>query len=62
VVRQPHATFRAAPHSQSSRALPRAGIRGLYLAGDWTDTGWPASLEGAVRSGQAASRALLADG
>jgi uncharacterized protein with NAD-binding domain and iron-sulfur cluster len=33
----------------------------LYLAGDWCDTGWPATMEGAVRSGYAAAAALGAD-
>jgi zeta-carotene desaturase len=31
----------------------------LFLAGDWTDTGWPATMEGAVRSGYLAAEALL---
>ena len=34
-------------------------VPGLYLAGAWTDTGWPATMEGAVRSGLAAARAAL---
>jgi monoamine oxidase len=34
-------------------------VGGLYLAGAWTDTGWPATMEGAVRSGITAARALL---
>jgi uncharacterized protein with NAD-binding domain and iron-sulfur cluster len=38
-------------------------VPGLVLAGAWTDTGWPATMEGAVRSGQAAARhALVATG
>lgn len=60
-VWQPHATFAAVPHSRRLRARARTALRGLYLAGDWTDTGWPACLEGAVRSGEAAVRALLED-
>jgi monoamine oxidase len=36
-------------------------VPGLYLAGAWTDTGWPATMEGAVRSGTAAVDAVLAD-
>jgi uncharacterized protein with NAD-binding domain and iron-sulfur cluster len=35
-------------------------MSGLVLAGSWTDTGWPATMEGAVRSGRAAARAALA--
>jgi uncharacterized protein with NAD-binding domain and iron-sulfur cluster len=34
-------------------------VRGLYLAGDWTATGWPATMEGAVRSGYLAAEAVL---
>ena len=44
---------------RASRALrcgPRTALRGLALAGAWTDTGWPATLEGAVLSGHAAAR------
>jgi hydroxysqualene dehydroxylase len=60
-VRDPRATFRAAPGTRALRPGPRAGVAGLYVAGAWTDTGWPATMEGAVRSGNAAARALLAD-
>jgi monoamine oxidase len=35
-------------------------VPGLFLAGAWTDTGWPATMEGAVRSGHAAAREALA--
>jgi monoamine oxidase len=35
-------------------------VDGLYLAGAWTDTGWPATMEGAVRSGLTAARVALA--
>jgi monoamine oxidase len=34
-------------------------VPGLFLAGAWTDTGWPATMEGAVRSGRAAAHELL---
>lgn len=34
---------------------------GLFLAGDWTDTGWPATMEGAVRSGYLAAQGILKD-
>ena len=34
---------------------------GVYVAGAWTDTGWPATMEGAVRSGLLAARAALSD-
>jgi len=59
VTRERFATFRAAPGSWRSRPGPRTGIDGLALAGSWTDTGWPATMEGAVRSGRAAARVVL---
>jgi squalene-associated FAD-dependent desaturase len=61
VTREYAATFRQAPGTRALRPGPRTGVPGLYLAGAWTDTGWPATMEGAVRSGLAAAReALLA--
>lgn len=59
VTRERFATFRAAPGAWRSRPGPRTGIDGLALAGSWTDTGWPATMEGAVRSGHAAARVVL---
>ena len=55
VTRERRATFRQAPGSGALR--PRAATRqpGLVLAGAWTDTGWPDTMEGAVRSGLAAA-------
>ena len=50
-----------APGSRRCRPGPRTACRGLYLAGAWTDTGWPATMEGAVRSGVAAARAVVDD-
>jgi squalene-associated FAD-dependent desaturase len=61
VTKEPRATFRAVPGTAASRPEPRTAVRGLYLAGAWTDTGWPATMEGAVRSGVAAARAALVD-
>lgn len=61
VTREPRATFRQAPGSRRCRPGPRTACRGLYLAGAWTDTGWPATMEGAVRSGVAAARAVVDD-
>jgi squalene-associated FAD-dependent desaturase len=60
VTRERAATFRAAPGAQRLRPGPRTGVKGLALAGAWTDTGWPATMEGAVRSGHAAARVALA--
>jgi squalene-associated FAD-dependent desaturase len=59
VTREPHATFRQAPGSGALRPGARTGVPGLFLAGAWTDTGWPATMEGAVRSGFAAAREAL---
>jgi squalene-associated FAD-dependent desaturase len=57
--REHAATFRAGPGSQALRPAARTSVPGLVLAGAWTDTGWPATLEGAVRSGHAAAREAL---
>jgi squalene-associated FAD-dependent desaturase len=46
---------------ESKRPLQRSSLPGLYLAGDYTRTGWPSTMEGAVRSGYLAAEALLAD-
>jgi squalene-associated FAD-dependent desaturase len=59
VTREHAATFRATPGSRALRPGPRTAIAGLVLAGSWTDTGWPATMEGAVRSGHAAAREAL---
>jgi phytoene dehydrogenase-like protein len=60
VVKEPRATFRAGPGCGRSRPGPEGPVAGLWLAGDWTDTGWPATMEGAVRSGETAAAAALA--
>ena len=60
VTCEPAATFRQAPGTHRLRASTQTRVDGLYLAGAWTDTGWPATMEGAVRSGLAAARAALA--
>jgi hydroxysqualene dehydroxylase len=59
VTREHAATFRAAPGVEALRAAAKSTDPSLFLAGAWCDTGWPATMEGAVRSGnEAASRAL----
>jgi squalene-associated FAD-dependent desaturase len=58
-TREHSATFRAVPGSAALRADADTGVRGLALAGAWTATGWPATLEGAVRSGHTAARNVL---
>ena len=59
VVREPRATFSLAP-GQPPRARTGTPIPGFYLAGDWIDTGLPATIESAVRSGHAAADAAQA--
>ncbi|MEX0427346.1 hydroxysqualene dehydroxylase HpnE [Nocardioides sp. DS6] len=59
VTRERHATFRPAPGSGRLRPATRTTSARVYLAGAWTATGWPATMEGAVRSGEAAADALL---
>jgi squalene-associated FAD-dependent desaturase len=62
VTREHAATFSAGPGSGALRPGPETAVPGLVLAGAWTATGWPATLEGAVRSGHAAARAALGFG
>ncbi|MBN1447170.1 MAG: FAD-dependent oxidoreductase [Bacteroidetes bacterium] len=60
-VKEKRATFVPAPGLESVRPGVRTSIPNLYLAGDWTATGYPATIEGAVRSGHAAVAAVLED-
>src|SRR4029077_11487760 len=59
VVREPRATFSLAP-GQPPRPATMTAVSGLFLAGDWVDTGLPATIEGAVRSGHWAANAAKA--
>jgi uncharacterized protein with NAD-binding domain and iron-sulfur cluster len=59
VTREHSATFRAAPGARALRPAARTELPGLVLAGSWTDTGWPGTMEGAVRSGHTAAREAL---
>jgi hydroxysqualene dehydroxylase len=61
VTRERDATFLPSPGTAQLRPAARTAAPGLYLAGAWTATGWPATMEGAARSGEAAATALLAD-
>ena len=56
VVKQREATFRCAPGAGRLRPGPDTPLSNLFLAGEWTNTGWPSTMEGAVRSGQRAAR------
>lgn len=57
VIREPRATFSLAP-GQPARPSTHTAVRGLFLAGDWVDTGLPATIESAVRSGHLAAEAV----
>jgi zeta-carotene desaturase len=58
VVKEVHATFSPAPGTDEFRPSHVTPWPRLFLAGDWTATGWPATMEGAVRSGYGAAEAL----
>jgi squalene-associated FAD-dependent desaturase len=59
VIKETAATFSPQPGVDRWRPKQETPVRGLFLAGDWTDTGWPATMEGAVRSGYLAAEAVL---
>lgn len=61
VSREPAATIAVRPGSELERRDARTGRPNVTRAGAWTATGWPATMEGAVRSGLAAARALTAE-
>jgi squalene-associated FAD-dependent desaturase len=60
VLREPDATFVCSPEAERLRPGPLTPVPGLFLAGDWTNTGLPPTIEGAVRSGRAAAAAVEA--
>ncbi len=59
VVRERRATFEATPEAERRRSGVETGVGNLVLAGDWTATGLPATIEGAIKSGRVAAEALL---
>ena len=61
VVTEHGATFAVRPGIDAIRPKQRTPVDGLFLAGDWTATGWPATMEGAVRSGYLAAEGVMAD-
>lgn len=61
VIKERAATFSVTPGVDALRPAVAGATPGLLLAGDWTDTGWPATMEGAARSGFAASAAALGE-
>ena len=58
VIKEIHATFSPVPGSDAYRPSHTSPWPRLFLAGDWTATGWPSTMEGAVRSGYGAAEAL----
>jgi squalene-associated FAD-dependent desaturase len=60
IVRERRATFAATPAQNALRPGPVTDFKNLFLAGDWTDTGLPATIEGSVRSGDRAADLVLA--
>lgn len=59
VIRDKRATFSVTPANEGSRPGPITAAKNLLLAGDWTDTGLPATIEGAIQSGQTCARLIL---
>jgi hydroxysqualene dehydroxylase len=60
IVRERRATFAATPEQNALRPGTSTAFKNLFLAGDWTDTGLPATIEGSVRSGDRAADLVLA--
>lgn len=58
VIKEVHATYSPRPGIDQHRPKPETAWPRVFLAGDWTATGWPATMEGAVRSGYLAAEAL----
>ena len=58
VVKELHATFSPAPGLETLRPASATAFPNLFLAGDWTRSGWPSTMEGAVRSGYLAAEAV----
>ena len=56
MITEQEAVFSVRPGLETLRPAQRTSIPGLILAGDWTSTGWPSTMEGAVRSGFQAAK------
>ena len=59
IVKEKRATFAQTPEQLKRRPATATDWRNLFLAGDWTDTGLPATIEGSIRSGRKASEIVL---
>ena len=62
IVKEKRATFAQTPEQVKRRPAAATDWRNLFLAGDWTDTGLPATIEGSIRSGRKASEIVLLSG
>ena len=60
IVRERRATFASTPKQNAMRPGAKTGAKNLFIAGDWTDTGLPATIEGSIRSGDRAADLVLA--
>jgi len=58
ILKEARATFSVTPGLDQYRPAQRTALPGLFLAGDWTQTGWPSTMEGGVRSGYLAAEAI----
>ena len=61
VLKEARATFSVTPGLDRFRPQAQTGWPGLFLAGDWTATGWPSTMEGGVRSGRLAAGAVVGE-
>ena len=61
ILKEARATFSVMPGMEQFRPAQETGWPGLYLAGDWTATEWPSTMEGAVRSGRLAAGAVVGE-
>jgi uncharacterized protein with NAD-binding domain and iron-sulfur cluster len=59
VIKEPFATLSPIPGSEAKRPEPGSGMEGFLFGGDWTRTGFPATIESACVSGYAAAEKLL---
>jgi squalene-associated FAD-dependent desaturase len=62
IVKERRATFATTPEQDALRPSAETGWRNLFIAGDWTATGLPATIEGAIRSGEKAAKLAMAKG
>ena len=59
MIKERRATFAQTPAEVRRRPTTRSAFTNLFLAGDWIDTGLPATIEGAIQSGYSAARAVV---